>query len=230
MPSPGSLYLYEEILLLALRDDKGTLATGFIAQALAGAALAELLLAGRICVEESRKQLVDIHDTRRFEDPVMDACLLKMEAATRRAALRTWVNRLASIRGLHHTAAQQLCRRGILRADEDKVLFIFTRKIYPEINPTPERRILERLRRAIFEDSDRVDPRTAILVALAQGTGLLNQAFGRKELKVRKRRIEQIVNGDVVGKATKEVIAACQAAMTAAIVAATAATTAATSH
>ncbi|MGD9265404.1 MAG: hypothetical protein PVJ71_06480, partial [Lysobacterales bacterium] len=67
-------------------------------------------------------------------------------------------------------------------------------------------------------DQRQLDPRTVVLVALASGADLLRQAFDRKELKSRKKRIEQITNGDVTGKATKEVIAACQAAVMVAVI------------
>ena len=92
-------------------------------------------------------------------------------------------------------------------------MLLFTRKIYPEINPEPEKEIIGRLRRAIFTDTDRVDARTVILVAIANSSNLLPAIFDRKKLKLRKRRIKDIVNGDVSGKATKEAIAAMQTAV-----------------
>jgi hypothetical protein len=49
---------------------------------------------------------------------------------------------------------------------------------------------------------------------------MLSEVFGRKELKSRKKRIEQIVNGELAGNAVKDVIAACQAAATVAMIAA----------
>jgi len=208
-----SLFLYEEIMLLALRDEKGTIATGFPEQVVAGAVLAELLLDNRISIEDTRKQLVDVINKRPVGDPVIDECLEKMATAKRRAALKTWVQKLAGVKNLRHKVARQLCDRGILRADEDKVLLLFKRRIYPEIDPMPEKKIIERLRTAIFTDHHRLDPRTVVLVSLASGADLLRQAYGRKEIKARKKRIEQIANGDMTGKATKEVIAACQTAL-----------------
>jgi golgi phosphoprotein 3 len=129
----------------------------------------------------------------------------------RSPARNTWVSRLAS--GKKHKVARQLCSRGIVRAVDDKVLFIFSRKVYPEIDPLPEKKIVDRLRAAIFEDQASLDPRTVVLISLANGAGLLTENFGRKEIKARKERIEQIVNGELTGKATKEVIAAAQAAI-----------------
>ena len=207
------LFLYEEIMLLALRDEQGTMAAGFPEQIIAGAVLAELLLDGRISVEDTKKQLVDVIDSSPTGDPIIDECLEKIETSKRRAALKTWVTRLSSTKDLRHRAARQLCERKILRAEQDKVLFVFKRRIYPEIDPKPEKKIISRLRTAIFSDSARLDPRLVVLVSLANGSDLLRQTFGRKELKPRKKRIEQIEAGDVTSKATREVIAACQTAL-----------------
>ncbi|MFC1777128.1 GPP34 family phosphoprotein [Pseudomonadota bacterium] len=207
------LFLYEEIMLLALRDEQGTIATGFPEQVLAGAILAELLLDGRISVEDTKKKLVNLLDSRPSGDPIIDECLEKMTTAKRRASLQTWVSRLAGTKNLRHKAAQRLCDRRILRADEDKVLFVFKRRIYPEIDPVPEKKIIDRLRDAIYNDHAKLDPRTVVLVSLANGSDMLRQTFGRKEIKSRKKRIERIENGELTGKATREVIAACQTAL-----------------
>ncbi len=207
------LFLYEEIILLALHDEEGTLATGFTEQMVAGAILAELLLNNRIAVEATRKQLVDLHNKQPTGDPIIDACLQRMAAYKRRASLQTWVSRLAGIKNLRHKVARQLCDQNILRADEDKVLFIFKRRVYPEIDPLPEQQIINRLRTAIFTECDQLDPRTVVLISLANGSDLLSQTFGRKKVKTRKKRIEQIINGELTGKATKEVITACQTAV-----------------
>ena len=213
MTDPKSLFLYEDIMLLALRNKQGTATTDYLEYAIAGAVLAELLLDRRITIGDARKQLVDVQNTNPTGDPIIDECLERMRASKKRASLQTWVPRLASIKNLRHKVAQQLCHRGILRADKDKVLHIFTRRIYPEINPIPEEKILERLRAALFGDDDKVDPRTVVLISLANGANLLSDNLGRREVKNRRKRIKQIVNGEMTGKATEEAIAASQAAL-----------------
>lgn len=214
MSRPIQLYLHEEIMLLALRDEAGTVAYGSMySYALGGALLAELLLAGRIAVDEGKRKLVNLVSDEPFGEPVIDECLRKISTAKRRAVLQTWVNRFASLKNLHHRIAQGLCERRILRADEGKILLIFRRKIYPEINPQPERKLIERLRKAIFRDGYRVDPRTVVLLSLANGSNLLNTPFDKRELKRQKKRIEQIVNGELMGKATKGAVEAAQAAV-----------------
>ena len=212
--SQRPLHLHEEIMLLVLRDKEGTVEyVSWYQQAVAGAILAELLLAGRISVEEGKKKLVNVVSNEPIGEPIIDECRKKIATAKRRATLRTWVQRISGLKQLKHRVALGLCDRGILRADEGKVLLIFRRKIYPEINPQPERQLIERLRKAIFGDSRRVDPRTVVLISLANGADLLKIPFGKKKLKARKKRIEQLVNGEMMGRATKEAVKAAQAAV-----------------
>ena len=210
-----TLFLHEEIMLLALRDEEGTIASGTMYQYAIGAAvLAELLLNKRIAVgEPRRKKLVDLISSQPFGEPLIDQCLEKICNAKRRASLQMWVSRFAGVKNLKHRVALQLCERGILRASEDKILLLFARKIYPEINPEPERNLIERLRQAIFTDSRDVDSRTVVLVSLANSTGLLKVVFDKKELKGRKARIKEISDGEITGKAAKEAIEAMQAAI-----------------
>lgn len=206
------LYLHEEIMLLALRDERGTVEFGSnYVYAMCGAILAELLLAGRISVEKGKKKLVNLVTDELLGEPILDECLQKIATAKRRANLQTWLHRFWHVKKLHHRVAQGLCDRGILRADERTILLIFSRKVYPEINPQPERKLIERLREAIFSNGE-VDPRTAILLSLANPANLLNIPFDKKELKRRKKRIERVVTGEMMGKATKEAVETAQAA------------------
>ena len=215
MRKNNALYLHEEIMLLALRDEKGTVFSGTMYNfAIGGAVLAELLMAKRIDVEAVKKsQYARILSPVPVGDPLIDECLAKLAGAKKRAQLRTWVSKFANTRNLKHRVAEQLARRWILRVDEDKVLGIFTRKIYPEIDPGPEKDVIGRLRRAVFTDGGGIDPRTVVLLSLANGADLLKLVFDKKQLKGRKARIEQVVNGELTGAATKEAIQAMQAAV-----------------
>lgn len=208
------LFLHEEIMLLALRDEKGTVEFGSrYNYAMGGAILADLLLAGRIAIEDGKKKLLNLATKKLMDDSVIDECRKKIASAKRRANAQTWVQRFSSLKKLHHRVAQGLCKRGILRADEDKVLLIFRRQIYPELNPQPERKLIERLRKAIFGDSRSIDPRTVTLISLANAANLLRIPFDKKDLKKRKKRIDQIINGEMMGKATKQAVEAAQAAV-----------------
>src|SRR5215472_6566126 len=105
MPTPyAPLRLYEEILLLGLRARAHTL--GSPSQlALAGAILAELLVAGSVTVEvTSRMSLVTPGSGRVTGDELIDGCLAELVTASRRAALQTWVARWGRMRHLQDRA------------------------------------------------------------------------------------------------------------------------------
>ncbi|MEA1951173.1 MAG: GPP34 family phosphoprotein [Planctomycetota bacterium] len=210
------LFLHEEVLLLALQDEKGVVAFGTMCeQVLGGAMLAELLLQGKVVLEQSgRKKLVVSADGEFLGDPLLDECLTMIDDEKKMSVPQAWVSRFAGIKELKYRTARTLCRRGVLREDEEQILLIFSRRVYPEVNPLPEREIIERLRQAIFSDTNELDPRTIVLIALADGAGLLSAAFDRRELKSRKSRTKMIVDGDIVGQATQEVIQFMQAAAT----------------
>ncbi len=216
-----SLKLHEELLLLSLRDEKGTFASsGMLEYAIGGALLSELLLLKKIDTDQVKKKkiLIDLVNSSPTGDPVMDECLDKLKKAKRRADMKTWVMRFARIKKLKHRIAEQLCHKGILRADEDKVLLIFNRKIYPEINPAPENALVKRLHEGIFTDKQDIDPRTSIIISLAKHVDLLKHHFDKKELKSRKKRIKQIGEGQATAKAAKEAIQAVQAAVMIAVI------------
>jgi hypothetical protein len=191
------LSLHEEILLLALRDKEGTIVGGtHYSYALGGALLAELLLQKRIKIDESRrKKLVAVASSKRVSEPLLSECLEKVKTAKRRASVQTWVGRFAGLKHLRHRVALGLCERGILKADEDTVLLIFKRKTYPEVDPEPERELIERLRQAIFTYTRELDPRTVVLVALAHSAGILGDARGDPGHASGRRRGRRGANG-----------------------------------
>ena len=211
--SNQNLHLHEEVLLIALRDEQGTIhSTVQYSFALAGALVAELLLTKKIKIEDTKKKLVNLIDSTPFGDPLLDECLEKIKSAKRRSNITNWVSKFIGIKQLKHRIAYQLVLKGILRVDEDRVL-IFKRKIYPEVNPGSERKINQRLRDAVLYDSTDLDPRTVILVALAKNSDMLKFVIDKKDIKRRKERIEHIINGNAIGEATKEAIEAMQAAV-----------------
>lgn len=225
MAQPSDLYFQEAILLLALRDDTGTVATGsHDTYAIGGALLAELFLQEHIRVDEGdRKHLVD---PAPIGDGLLDECLQRIGSAKRRASLQSWVAGFAGLKNLKHRVAEPLCARGILRAEHARVLLLFSIETFPEANPEPERQLVRQMRAAITSDAQEIDARTAVLISLANGADLLAQVVDKATLRERRARIKQISNGELTGRATKEAIAAMQTAvMVAAIIPAIVVTT-----
>jgi len=206
-----SLHLYEEILLLALEDRRGTIVCGaWSSQAVAGALLAELLLEGRLVIDG--KALIAGPCRASTGDELLDEIAERVAGSRRRRSPTSWLSCFSGLRQLRARAAESLCRRGILRADRAKVLLFFERRVYPELDHAPERDLVERLERTLRGHGS-VDPRTTVLVALAYHTGILRAVLGRKELKACKARIEAVIEGDAIGRAARSVIEGIQAAI-----------------
>ena len=131
MANRDQLLLHEEVLLLALKDEAGTVAFESMHEyAMAGAMLAELLLRHRIRLGGRKGKIVELVNCGSLGDPVIDECLQKIRDAERRARLETWVQRFAGVRNLTQRVAERLCGRGILRANEKTILLFFKREFF----------------------------------------------------------------------------------------------------
>jgi hypothetical protein len=224
------LRLHHELLLLGLHDDKGTLAFGQMVElGLAGAVLGELLLEERVLLRpEGRKgrPLVTLVSRAPFGDEILDEGLRRLAEARRRADPATTVSRLSRIPQLRARTALALCRYGILREEEGRVLLLFRRRVYPTVDPAPERALVERIRNAVEDPTVEVSPRTALLLSLAHTTGTLRAIWSGKEIRARKARLEAVSSlGGPGGAAAREAVKAAEAAMVA-VMAATASTAA----
>ena len=208
----NQLPLHEEIMLLALRDNKGTIDSKaqFYPQIIAGAMMSELLLKGFISVSEGKKQIVEITKESLVGNEVLEEVLHKISSKRKPLELKYWLTVLPGLPQLKNKIAQSLCEKGILDEVEVKILWVFNSKRFPELNPTFEKQLIARLCKAIFTESSEVDVRTATLIALLKKSTILEIPFDSKELKARKERIETIAGGELVSDATAEVIQTIQ--------------------
>ena len=213
------LPLYEEILLLALDDDKGTAdGAGFYAKAMGGAILAELAMTGAISIADDKHKKVSLGKRNHLDDPILEECrtMVAEEKKSKKAA--EWVMKFSGLKDLKNRGARQLVDKGILTEDTSTVLRVFKRTIFPEVDGGPEKELRERMKKAIFTSSTNLEARTVVIVALAQAAGMLNKIFPKKKLKERKKRLEILTKGQLAGKATTEAVQAVQAAIAVAVI------------
>jgi Golgi phosphoprotein 3 len=223
------LHLHEEILLLALHDEKGSFHTSLHPYALAGAAITELLLDGRLTVVPGRgkRRYLEVSDDAPTGDPVLDHVLARVAESRRREQLSRWVSRLATERrpSLAHRVAEDLVEAGVLDREEGRILGLFRRVRFPAAQQDPEDALVARLREAL-EAPGEPDPRTAVVLALAHSAGILRHNLDRGLLRARKDRLEALARMEGITGATREAIQAAQAAVMAAALTATVAASA----
>ena len=215
---PKSLSLYQETMLLAIRDDNGTFSCGYFLYAIAGTIISELLLLQRIVASSDKKQIVGVVDRNPTGDEILDEALRLIHDSAKQKNMQHWVVKIANLPKLKYRIAQQLCDLGILHHDEKTVLWIFSQQRYPEIDGTYENDIRRRMADVMFNDDANPDDRTAVLIAVASHAGLLKANFSSEDLRQYKKRIQQLSQGEILAtKATLSAIQAIQAAVVAVI-------------
>ncbi len=216
------LNLPKEYMLLALHNKKGKSVIDSLSlnYGLAGALLLELTAMDKLEIRNKKLVITDVKPTgQKAYDEAMS--MIKAKSGKRRA--KHWVHKLGS-RGnkFRKMIVQELVAGGILKRKEKRFLWIFTYNVYPEVNPKPEREIRERLTGIVLHGKP-ADERSAMLLSLIETSKLTRILFtDKKDHKVAKNRIKEIVKSfDVdqsVSIALKEVQAAVTAATTSAVI------------
>jgi len=208
-----ALTLSEELLLLAYDEKTGVVYSGpggpgilaFGTPAayamrfygLPGAVVSELILAGRTRVESGR---LVVADTTPTGDEWADAALNALTQAKR----PPWVGRCPGLSGgtwgFADRAYRRLVGKGILRAERRRLLGFIPQGTFVLAAADEARRVKDHLREAIL-GRDAPDPRTAALMGLARGCGLLPQLLTKEELKASLPRVRELTQDDPVRQA-----------------------------
>jgi hypothetical protein len=223
------LSLPEAMMLLTLHDETGKVElssfwTGRVnyPMAVAGAVLNELVLLDRVRIDDTGKTpMVEVSSSMPTGSAFIDEWLLEMSNAAKRCSAQHWVSVIAGTKDLRGRLARALADRDILEVDEERAWVFFSREVYPQLDPEPERELRERLRKAVLFDDDDLDARTCAILALGKATGFHTLLFSKDELKARAQRIDAIIEGRACADAVQAVVAqAVAAAMTLLFVAA----------
>ena len=203
----------EEFLLLAHDEDSGDFAEiGFqvMSSVLAGAALMDLALQGRIDSDQHHLILVD---PKPVDEPILDFCLARIAETREPKSIQDWITALA-IHGarLRSLTIDRLLARGILERANKRFLWVFHTRVYPLIDERETVEVKRRIADILFTD-DIPDPRDTFLLALAERSGLLTEVFSQAVAEDRRERIQQLLHLDLLGQAVNKAIRHIQLAM-----------------
>jgi hypothetical protein len=215
--------LAEDLLLLALDDDKGTVSwprSTALRYGLGGALLMDLALQERI---DSRDKKIVLVDPSATGDDALDAALDTIRASNKPRDAKHWVKQLGGRAGLKEQLARRLVARGILHEQELTIFRVFHDHRFPTGDPGPESSLRGRIRDVALGAAE-PETRTLLLLSLVSACNLTDEVFSQEERKHATRRIKELVEGERFGKAVGEAIADTVAA-TAAVSAAAFTTT-----
>lgn len=219
------LTLSEQLLLIALDDEKGSIALSAstsLHYGIIGALLIELSLQDKI---EFDRKLLQIKEPSATNDPLLDHIIQQIQKSDRSRTPKYWVQHLRRrITEARETLLHRLVERGILSKEEHKSMWIFKIQRYPTINGKPEQDVISHIRSIILEEAE-PDENSAILISLIHACRLESQIFNRKERMASRKRIKEIANGEVMGTAVHSIVQGMNAALIAAVTASTVTTT-----
>jgi hypothetical protein len=206
------LNLAEELLLLALKEEKGTVFLGAstaLPYGLAGAVIIELIEAGLLRLDG--KDLV-AEPRGSARDEILDEILAAVRSSPRARRLDSWVGKLGRSGGkIRRKLLDRLVAKGILTREERRVLAVFPSSRYPTIDSRPEFEIRNRVRAGVFGVMP-PDPRTAALISLADTCGLTGEIVAKGERREAKKRAKEITQSHPVGGAVARAVEAVRAA------------------
>jgi hypothetical protein len=207
------LSLAEELLLLALNDEKGTVAVAAsigLPFGLAGAALIELAETGLLRLEGKEVIAAPAGSAR---DDLLDGMLGTIRSSKKSRTIGHWVGKFGRSGGkIKATLLGRLVEKRILAKDERRLFLIFPASRYPQTNPMPEYRVRERVRGAI-RGIKPPDERTAALIGLIQACDLIGVLFEKGERREARKRAKEIGASQPIGGAVARAILAVKAAV-----------------
>lgn len=219
--------LAEELLLLLLDDERGTLTASAAADAgIGGALLTELAVSGMVDVQGGggwfSRTTVRVAGGAAPADPLLTRAAEVVAEKPRTA--QSLVGRLG--KDARGPLLDRLVRRGLLHRDEDRVLGIFPRTRWPAADTRHEEQVRAELARAIAQG--RPDERSGALLALLSAMDAAHKVLTVPGLTAReiRARARAAAQGEWAAQAVRDAVAAAQAATIGAVTAATAATSA----
>jgi hypothetical protein len=215
------LTLAEELYLIALDDEKGRVPanlTGSIRFGLAGAFLAELMLTGKITIND--KQRVVVNDWSPVNDELLDETISIMGSSLHPRKLEHWINLISSqINKPEKRLALSLVEHGILRKEEKTFLWVIPYEAYPEKDASAKYWRKQSLREVVLAGG-KPDDQTLVLLSLVRSLRMLNLVFTHDELKAARQKIDQMTEDEEIGKAVRYAIETVETAAAVAAMAA----------
>lgn len=206
------LTLMEEVLLLCLNEEKGHFsftASTVVDFCLTGAILMELEFLKRIRAE---KKSLEVLDARTTKNSRLDLTLHQIDSSNRHRNPEYWVGKLRStLKGLRKEVLEEMVDKALLREEEKQTFLFFTTTRYPVRDIRARKDILDRIHRVLLR-GESPDVRTAKLIGLMFGSGMLSSLVDKEDRKEAKRRAKELTKEDILANAVKKTIQAQSAA------------------
>ncbi len=201
MTAPNKLTLAEELVLIALDDESGSLLSlppFSLEVAMAASLLMELERAGRI---DSDEQKVFVISPKPTGKAILDEPLEEIVAESRQLPTSAWLRRLAAPGPvLRERVIAGLVDHGVLQSVEKRLLWVFKTRVYPPTSGIEEREVKSRVM-TLLNNDEIPETRDALLIGLLRATGIMYRLLSSTERERLRDRIDQIANLEEINRA-----------------------------
>ncbi len=196
-----SLNIAEEIALLAVNEDgeiHPKLKSPKYDIVIASAILMDLALHHRI--DTDMKNVIP-DKLEPMDDPILDVVIEEIKEYGSVRPISEWIADL-SIKGqfFRDEILKSVVDLGILKVENKKVLWMFSKRVYPMLDDSEVKEVRARIRDLVFSD-EIPDYKDIVIISLLKNAGLLELAFTDEEMKDYEHRISQIAKMDMIGLA-----------------------------
>lgn len=195
------LTLSEELMLLAVNDDKGHFilsATSDLPYGIAASILIELQERNKISMDE--KGLVNIIEDSKTEVDFLDFALNLIRRTKKIKDCEFWIRSLAlEYKVFKEQIIENLVLKGILQKKAKKFLFLIDFKKYPTLNPAPELETRDKIHKVVLMGI-KPDKKIKNLIILLYCCNLVDEVFPKTSRKVAKKFIKSISEDSNLGK------------------------------
>lgn len=215
------LTLKEKFLLLCYQPKSGRpFAATYYYFGFIGSVLLELAEMEKIKTEDKMLKLINSKSTN---DNALDLALGYLAKPEKDKKISYWIRKFSDFgikRKLRLLIMNSLVRKRILKEEEGRALFIFKYKKFPARETRTRNDLIKKIQNMVLRDREG-DKDLILLVTLIGATRMTGRFFDKKDRRLARKKIKQLMKENKVATIVNETVAAVQAAILATIVAST---------
>jgi hypothetical protein len=193
------LTTFEELYLLSIHEDKGTViasAAHGLQFGLAGAILVELAIQGKITITENHR--VGLVDTEPLGDEILDEVIETIRTSEKDRKFGYWIDEFSQKpEKFRRRLAERLVQKGLVGQEEDHLVWIVPSPNFPDVEASTKYVIKSHLRSIVLA-CEAAELRDIALMNLVKACGLSFLVFLRDERKLAARRIHELMVGEAM--------------------------------
>lgn len=137
-------------------------------------------------------------------DTVLDFAIEEIKQEDKPLPIKDWIAHL-SLMGqfFRDETVRSLLDKGVLKVENKKVLWMFSKRVYPLVEDKEVKEVRSRIRDLVFSDN-LPDPQDIVIISILKYADLLEVLFTEIELEDYKDRIDQLAKMDMIGLAIGE--------------------------